>query len=197
MRQSNSESHYQHKASPLRSPTLPPTGQLPHTQLLPRSTEKLYISLSAPIEDVNMAIVRQGYNVIKKEGNRKEKNGDLRRNCLRCSKGGSYKAEGNFMKHGTRGRRRQRTNCPWYENWNRTTANDCTDMESRLRGAEGLTSRSIRLFSPTHYILSSRPIPIHSISCRVNRPCPCARYSFGKIIRNMYNTALFIVFLQR
>lgn len=45
--------------------------------------------------------------------------------------------------------------------------NYCTDMESRVQGAKGLTSRSIRLFSPNPHILSSRPIPIHSISDRV------------------------------
>lgn len=71
---------------------------------------------------------------------------------------------------------------------NRTTAtNDCTDMESRLRWAKGLNSRSIGLFSSNPYILLSRPIPIHSISCRVNRPGPYVRYSFEKTIQNIYH----------
>ncbi len=72
MRQSDSESLYRHESSPLRSPTLPPTDQLPHMQLLPPSTEKSYVSLSALIEDINKTAVRQGYNVVKKGGNKKE-----------------------------------------------------------------------------------------------------------------------------
>lgn len=113
MRQSDSESLYDHGSSPLRSPMLPPIDQLPHMQLPPPSTEKSYVSLSALIEDVNKTAVRQGYHVVKKRGNRKDKNGDLRRIYLRYSKGGSYKEEGTRIDHGTRERRRQRTDCPW------------------------------------------------------------------------------------
>lgn len=32
---------------------------------------------------------------------------------MRCSKGGSYKEDGTRIGHGTRERRRQRTDCPW------------------------------------------------------------------------------------
>lgn len=113
MRQSDSESLYQHETFPPQSPDLPPTGQLPHMQLLPSSTEKSYISLNALIEDVNKTAVRQEYNVVKKGGNRKDKNGDFRRICLRCGKGGSYKEDRTRMGHGTCKRRKQRTDCPW------------------------------------------------------------------------------------
>ncbi len=113
MRQSDSESLYRHKSSAPQSPNLPPTGQLPHMQLLPPSTENSYVSLSALIEDIDKTAVRQGYNVIKKGGNRKDKNGDLRRICLSCSKGGSYKEDETRIEHGTRERKRQRTDCPW------------------------------------------------------------------------------------
>lgn len=86
MRQSDSESLYHHGYSPLRSPTLLLINQLLHMQPLPPSNEKSYVSLSALIENVNKCSLSR-ILCGQKRGNRKDKNGDLKRICLRCSKG--------------------------------------------------------------------------------------------------------------
>ena len=60
-------------------------------QLLPRSTEKMYFTVKALMEDVNKTVIGQGYNVVMKGGNKKDKNGNLHKVKLGCTKGGEYK----------------------------------------------------------------------------------------------------------
>ncbi len=62
--------------------------QVPTMRLLPPSTEKSYITVKALMEDVNKTASRQGYNVVMKGGNTKDKNGNLRKIKLCCTKGG-------------------------------------------------------------------------------------------------------------
>ena len=65
------------------------------------------------IEDANKTASRQGYNIVRDGGDRKEKDGNLRKLRLKCTKGGGYKHEGERTEQGGRQRRRQRTNCLW------------------------------------------------------------------------------------
>lgn len=50
-----------------------PGEQVPTMRLLPPSTEKSYVAVKALIEEVNKTASRQGYNVMMKWGNRKDK----------------------------------------------------------------------------------------------------------------------------
>lgn len=60
-------------------------------------TKKLYISLSILIRNLNKIIVCQKYYLVEKRKNKKEKNSDLRKICLKCSRKGCYKEEGNYI----------------------------------------------------------------------------------------------------
>ena len=73
------------------SPKLP--EQLPYMRLLPSTTDKFYPTFNALIEDVNKTTSWQGYNVVKRRGNKKDKNRDLRKVRLGCSKRKVYKDE--------------------------------------------------------------------------------------------------------
>lgn len=65
------------------------------------------------IKDVNKTAVCQGYNVVKKRENKKDKNEELRRIYLRYSKKGSYKKQKICIKYGTYKRKKQHTDCLW------------------------------------------------------------------------------------
>lgn len=91
------------------SPELP--DQLPYKRLLPLPTNKHYPTFNALIEDVNKTTSRQGYNVVKSGGNKKDKNGNLWKVRLGCSKRKSYKDKGDVARHGVQQRQRQATNC--------------------------------------------------------------------------------------
>lgn len=95
----------------LESPEL--ADQLPYMRLLPPPTDKHYSTFNVLIEDVNKTTSRQGYNVVKSGGNKKDKNGDLWKVRLSCSKRKLYKEEGEVVRHGVRQRRRQATDCQW------------------------------------------------------------------------------------
>ncbi len=89
-----------------------PTEQVPTMQLLPPSTEKLYVTVKTLMENVNKTASRQGYNVVMKGGNKKDKKGDLRKVKLSCTKGGKYKeniGEVGEVRQEGRQRRRQCT----------------------------------------------------------------------------------------
>ncbi len=45
------------------------------------------------MEDVNKTASHQGYNVLMKREDKKDKNGDLRKMKLGCTKGGEYKED--------------------------------------------------------------------------------------------------------
>ncbi len=81
-------------------------------QLLPPPADQFYPTINALLADVNKTASRQGYNVVRRGGDKKDKDGNLRKTRLKCSKGGVYKDEGR-AKEGGRERRRQRTDCPW------------------------------------------------------------------------------------
>ncbi len=88
--------------------------QVPTMRLLPTSTNKSYVTVKALMEDVNKTLSRQGYNVVMKRGNKKDKNGDLRKVKLGCTTGGEYKenvGEVEEVGQGRRQRRRQNTGC--------------------------------------------------------------------------------------
>ena len=68
------------------------------------------------MEDVNETASRQGYNVVMKRGYKKDKNGDLRKVKLSCTKRGEYKenvGEVGEVGQERRQRRRQHTGCPF------------------------------------------------------------------------------------
>lgn len=110
MWQSDSESPFQQGPSPPRSSTLPPPDQLPHMQLLPSSTEKSYVTLSALSSKVKPRLqFVKDMMWSKKGGNRMV----ISEGSAWCSKRGSYKKEETCMDHGTRERRRKRTDYPW------------------------------------------------------------------------------------
>ncbi len=93
-----------------------PAEEIPTMRLLSPSTEKSYVTVKALMEDVNKTTSRKGYNIVMEGGNRKDKNGDLRKLKLGCTKGGEYKE--NAGKVGEVGqerrqRRRQRMGCPF------------------------------------------------------------------------------------
>ncbi len=91
-----------------------PVEQAPKMRLLPPSTKKSYVTMKAFMEDVNKTASRQGYNVVMKGGNKKDKNGDLRKVKLGCTKGEEYKknvGEVEEVRQGGRQRRRQYTGC--------------------------------------------------------------------------------------
>lgn len=81
-------------------------------QLLLPSTEKLYISLNALIKNVNKTAIYQKYNVVKKRGNKKDKNREFRKIHLKYSKKRLYKEQRTRIKHRICEKRRQCTNCP-------------------------------------------------------------------------------------
>ncbi len=90
--------------------------QVPTMRLLPPATEKSYVTVKALMDDVNKTASRQGYNVVMKGGNEKDKKGDLRQVKLGCTKGGEYKEnveEVGEVGQGRRQRRRQHTGCPF------------------------------------------------------------------------------------
>ena len=62
-------------------------------QLLPLPMDKFYLIFNALIKDVNKTTSRQGYNVVRSGGNKKDKNGDLRKIWLGYSKRKAYKDE--------------------------------------------------------------------------------------------------------
>ena len=68
----------------LGSPGL--ADRLLYMRLLPPPTDKHYPTFNALIEDVNKTTSRQEYNVVKSGGNKKDKNGDLWKVRLGCSK---------------------------------------------------------------------------------------------------------------
>lgn len=93
------------------SPKLP--ERLPYMRLLPPPTDRFYPTFNALIEDVNKTTSRQGYNVVKSGGIKKDKNGDLRKVRLGCGKRKAYKDEEEAPRQGVRQRRRQATDCQW------------------------------------------------------------------------------------
>ncbi len=95
----------------LGSPGL--ADRLPYMRLLPPPTDKHYPTFNALIEDVNKTTSRQGYNVVKSGGNKKDMNRDLWKVRLGCSKRKSYNEEGEVVRLGVRQRRRQATDCQW------------------------------------------------------------------------------------
>ena len=91
-----------------------PAEQVPTIRLLLPSTEKSYVTLKALMEDVDKTASCQGFNVLMKRGNKKDKNGDLRKVKLGCTKGGEYKEnlrEVGEVGQGRRQRRQQHTGC--------------------------------------------------------------------------------------
>ena len=93
-----------------------PAEQVSTIRLLPLSIEKSYVTVKALIEDVNKTASCQGYNVVMKGRNKKDKNGDLRKVKLGCTKRGEYKEnvkEVGEVGQERRQRRRQRTGCPF------------------------------------------------------------------------------------
>lgn len=79
-------------------------------QLLSFSTENLYVSLSALIKDEYKIVVCQGYNIVKKDGNRKNKNGNLRKICLRYILTGKlYQENRTSIKYQTCGKKKKCT----------------------------------------------------------------------------------------
>lgn len=99
-------------ANRLESVSPTPRNQLPFMRLLPPPTDQSYPTIDALLADVNKTSFRQGYHVVRRGGDKKDKDGNLRKSRLNCSKGGGYKDEGR-AKQGGRARRRQRTDCPW------------------------------------------------------------------------------------
>ncbi len=57
-------------------------------RLLPPSTEKSHITVKALMEDVNKTASCQGYNFVMKEGNKKDKNGNMGKVKLGCTQRG-------------------------------------------------------------------------------------------------------------
>lgn len=93
-----------------------PAEQVPTMRLLPPSTEKSYVKVKVLMDDVNKTASRQGYNVVMKGGNKKDKNGNLRKVKLGCIKEGEYKEnvrEVGEVRQGGQQRRQQRTGCPF------------------------------------------------------------------------------------
>ncbi len=85
-------------------------------RLGPLSTEKSYVSVKALMEDVNKTASRQSYKVLMKEGNKKDKNDDLCKVRLDCTKGGEYREnveEAGEVSQERQQRRQQRTGCPF------------------------------------------------------------------------------------
>ncbi len=90
--------------------------QVPTIRLFPLFIEKSYFMMKALMEDVNKAANCQGYNVVIKGGNKKDKNGNLRKVKQGCTKGGEYQenvGEIEKVEQEWRQRRRQRTSCPF------------------------------------------------------------------------------------
>ncbi len=93
-----------------------PAEQVPTIRLLPPLTKNSYVTLKTLMEDINKTASRQGYNVVMKRGNKKDKNGDLHKVKLGCTKGGKYKEnvqEVGEVRQGERQRKQQRTGCPF------------------------------------------------------------------------------------
>ena len=93
-----------------------PAEQVLTMRFFPPSTEKSYVTVKILMEDVNKTASRQCYNVVMKRGNKKDKNGDLRKVKLGCTKRGEYKKnveEVEEVGQGGRQRKRQRTGCPF------------------------------------------------------------------------------------
>lgn len=88
---SDSISPFRRVSSQGASETPDQVEQILIMQLFPPSSEKSYVTVKALMEDVNKTASRQGYNVVMKGRNRKDKNGDLRKVKLGCTKGGEYK----------------------------------------------------------------------------------------------------------
>ncbi len=85
-----------------------PAEQVPTMRLLPPSTEKSYITMKTLMEDINKTASRKGYNVVMKGGYKKDKNGNLRKVKLGCTKGREYKENvGEVGEVGQRGRQRR------------------------------------------------------------------------------------------
>lgn len=68
-------------------------------ELLSSSTKKSYIFLSIFIKNVNKTTICQEYNIVKKNKNKKDKNGNIRRICLRSSKKRLNKKDRICIKH--------------------------------------------------------------------------------------------------
>ncbi len=93
-----------------------PADQVPTMRLFPPSTENSHFPVKALMEDINKTASRQVYNIVMKRGNKKDKNGDLRKVKLGCTKGGEYKEnleEVRKVGQERRQRKRQRTGCPF------------------------------------------------------------------------------------
>ncbi len=91
-----------------------PVELVPTMRHLPPSTEKSYVTVKALMEDVNKTASRQGYNVVMKGDNKKDKNGDLHKVKLVCTKGGENKenvGEVGEVRQERQQRRRQRKGC--------------------------------------------------------------------------------------
>lgn len=69
-------------------------------QLLPPPTDQFYPTLQALLVDANKTASRQGYNIVRDGGDRKDKDGNLRKLRLTCTKGGGYKDEGERTEQG-------------------------------------------------------------------------------------------------
>lgn len=74
--------------------------------------KKLYISLTIFIKDINKIAVYQKYYIVKKRGNRKDKNSDLRKIYLKDSQRGFYKDKRIYIQYGTCEKKKQQTKCP-------------------------------------------------------------------------------------
>lgn len=81
-------------------------------QLLPPSTDQIYSMINALLALVNKTASWKGYNVVRRGGEKKDKDGNFRKTRLKCSKGAVYKDEGR-AKEGSCERRRQHTDCSW------------------------------------------------------------------------------------
>lgn len=86
------------------SPTIQPFA------LLPPSDLNTYSTLDILMEEINKIAVQQGYLIVKNGGNKKDKDGNLRKIKLTCNKGRKLKAQKGSP---TRNRRSMGTSCPW------------------------------------------------------------------------------------
>ncbi len=113
---SDSMSPFRPASSEGQSKAPDPAEQVSIMRLLPPSNEKSCVTVNALIEDVNKTASRQGYNIVMKGENKKDKNSNFRKVKLSCTKGGEYKknvGEVREVGQGGRKRRPQRPGCPF------------------------------------------------------------------------------------
>ena len=111
---SDSISPFRPASSEGESEPTDPAEQVPTIRLLLPSTEKSYVTLKALMEYIDKTASCQGFNVVMKRENKKDKNGDLRKVKLGCTKGGEYKEnvrEVGEVGQGRQQRRRKHAGC--------------------------------------------------------------------------------------